>query len=47
VREALQSYDPFDAYSSAPASVGLRLQKITVRIEKLVVDRVDTLPTDN
>jgi uncharacterized protein (TIGR03435 family) len=46
-REALESYDPFEAYSSALAKVGLRLQKTSVRIEKLVVDHVDKLPTDN
>lgn len=47
IREALQSYDPFEAYSSALAKVGLRLQKTSVRVEKLVVDHVDKLPTDN
>jgi uncharacterized protein (TIGR03435 family) len=46
-REALESYDPFEAYSSALAKVGLRLQKTSVRVEKLIVDHVDKLPTDN
>jgi uncharacterized protein (TIGR03435 family) len=47
IHEALQSYDPFEAYSSALAKIGLRLQKTSVKIEKLVVDHVDKLPTDN
>lgn len=46
-REAMQSYGPLEAYSSALARVGLRLQKAPVRIEKLIVDHVDDLPTDN
>jgi uncharacterized protein (TIGR03435 family) len=46
-RGEFQSYDPFEAYSSALAKVGLRLQKNSVRIEKLVVDHVDKVPTDN
>jgi uncharacterized protein (TIGR03435 family) len=46
-REAFQTYDPFEAYSAALVKVGLRLQKASVRIEELVVDHVDQLPTDN
>jgi hypothetical protein len=34
-------------YSSALAKVGLKLQKTSVTIEKLVVDHIDKLPTDN
>ena len=46
-REAYQSYDPLGEYSAAMGKVGLRLQKSSVRVQKLVVDHVDPAPTEN
>ena len=47
VREAAELNNPREAYTTALARVGLRLQKTSVSVKKLVVDHVDNTPTSN